>query len=388
MEKLDQLFVNPNFSSNKNTPNLCLAHLATHFNAKVIDFNTRPEPFDRIFNYQTNLLGLSIQSRGYHSALEIKNKYQNIYPQTQIKSLNGPLDIQCCYPFINFDEKIDYQEKFSDALPFPNYELFDSFDIFLKNWQTGFWAYTIMTSLGCPYGCTYCAAHNRNWLSRSSENCYQELKQAKDKWRIKSFKILDDCFNFKEDRVIELCNLIKPLNLKWSCVNGLRADKFTEKMAKAMQKSGCRQIGFGVESINNEVLKNINKGETFQQIEKAVEVARKYFKRITGFFIIGLPGSSYEKDLASLAWAKKMRLLPQFSFYQPLNENKFMDSTFYGEKTSIYSTAYPKEQQLLIYQQAQKILKRKDNSLIKKTRALLRYTLRICQKVALRRLID
>ena len=366
MEKLKQLFVNPNGFSNHNTPNLSLAYAATHFNVKVIDFNTKSDPFERILNYQTDVLGLSIQSRSLKTAKEIINKYQKKYPETKTKSINGPLDIQCCYPFINLEEKIDYPEKFGDALPFPNYELFDSFDIFLEHWQKGYWSYTIMTSLGCPFPCTYCAAHNRAWLPRSPGNCFSELKQAKDKWQIKSFKILDDCFNLKEDRVIEFCALIKQLKIKWSCVNGLRADKFTEKMAKAMKDSGCQQIGFGIESVDDEILNNIKKGEKFEQIERAVKIAKKYFKKITGFFIIGLPGSTFEKDLASLKWTKKMGLYPQFSFYQPLNINNEIDNTFYGEKSNIYSNEFPKEQQLEIYQKAQKLLKKKRNNIWQK----------------------
>jgi len=366
MKKINKLFINPEAKSNRNTPNLSLAYLATKFKTAVIDFNTKPDNYQRLFDFEAETLGLSIQTRSYNHAQKVINDYTKKFPRAKIVSLNGPLDIQCCYPFINLENKIDYPDKFGDDLPFPNYELFDSFDIFQEHWQKNYWSYTIMTSLGCPYGCTYCAAHNRAWIPRSPKNCYLELKNAKEKWQIKSFKILDDCFNLKEDRVIEFCNLIKPLNLKWSCVNGLRADKFTDQMANAMRDSGCQQIGFGIESTDEQILKNINKGETFEQISTAVNISRKYFKKIVGFFIIGLPGSSYEKDLNSLNWAKNNKLLPNFSFFVPITDGQNIDNTFCGEKTSVFSDEYSQEKQNEIFDLANKFLKSKNNNFFNK----------------------
>jgi len=140
---------------------------------------------------------------------------------------------------------------------------------------------------------------------RSARNCYEELKSAKKKWSIKSFAVLDDCFNIDKKRVVEFCKLIKPLKLSWSCANGLRADRLDEDMAKAMAASGCEQASFGIESVALEVLETIRKGETIEEVERAVDIAKRYFKSVSGFFIIGLPKSSYERDLSSLEGNKR-----------------------------------------------------------------------------------
>lgn len=343
------IFVNPDARVNRNIPNIGLAYAATHFNAKVIDLNTRPERADRFLDYNDEVLGISVQSRTFSEAKNIAEKYKEKNPDTKVKSVSGFLDIQCCYPYLDFEDKISYDKPFSDEYPFPKYELFDSFEIFKKNWKKGKWNYAIMTSQGCPYQCIYCASRNRKFLARSAQNCYEELKLAKEKYGIKSFLILDDCFNVDEQRVIDFCNLIKPLKLKWACANGLRADRFNEEMARTLSESGCISINFGIESINDEVLREIKKGENSEHINKAIDIAKRYASNVSGFFIIGLPGSSYEKDLESLNWAKDKGINAHFSYYVPFDKGEYYDEIFWGENAKPLSDTYPKELQEKLY---------------------------------------
>ena len=343
------LFVNPDAHSNKDLPNLALSYAATYFNTRVVDYNTMPEPADRLYSMETDILGVSFQSISYSHAHEINNNYKKTFPEAQIKSISGFLDIQCCYPFLQWNDTIAFDKPFSDDLPFPDYERFDSFPIFYRNWKSNVWPYPIITSLGCPFSCTFCMCHNRKLYSRSPENCYNELMQAKEKWRIKSFTIIDDCFNLKKKRVIEFCKAISSLNLEWLCTNGLRADCFDEEQAKVMADSGCSTVGFGIESSDPSVLQEVKKGETIEQIELAIKTAKKYFKSVSGFFIIGLPGSSYETDMQTLKWALQQGIYIHFSYYVPFDESMQLDKTFYGDDITPISKIYQKEQQEKMY---------------------------------------
>ncbi len=343
------IFVNPYANLNNFLPNFSLAYAATHFNVKVIDMNTKDSPSNRFLEKEADTLGISMQSRTYKEALRIKENYSKKYPNSKIVSVNTGIDVQCCYPFLKFEKDLKFDKPFSDEYPFPNYELFDSFPIFQENWEKGAWNYPILTSLGCPFQCIYCSARNRKWNPRSAQNCFQELKQAKERWNIKYFEIVDDVFNINKQRVLEFCALIRQLGLKWRCVNGLRADLFDEDMAKAMAESGCDLVGFGVESSHPEVISAIKKGETIQQIEKAVEIAKKYFRIVNCFFIIGLPGSSYEKDLENLKWTRKMKINATFSYYVPLEKQVSTNAVFYGNNAKPIANEYPQELQEKIY---------------------------------------
>lgn len=343
------ILVNPNASLYRNIPPLALAYMATFLRARIIDQNTKPEPNDRFLNKRTNLLGIFVRSVSYSESERIAKLYQKKYPHAKVKSIYTPIDVQCCYPTLQFEKRIVFDKPFGDSYPFPDFSLFDSFDVWLSHWQDGSWPYGILTSLGCPFQCVYCAARNRGWKPRSAKNCVEELKQAKKKYKIVSFEILDDAFNVNKARVLEFCKLVKPLKLKWVCANGLRADLLDEGEAKAMADSGCTSVSFGVESTDPEVLKNIHKGETIEQISKAVDIAKKYFKVVNGFFILGLPGSSYKKDLQSVEWITKKGITGVFSYHVPFNAEKTNSEMFYGEAARAQSAAYPKKYQEQIY---------------------------------------
>ena len=351
---MNMLLVDPRTDVNANIPNLGLAYAATYHKAKVIDQHILPYPKDRFLKVEADVMGISVKSFTEKEAERARKLYNSRFPRAAVSSVTGFVDVQCCYPYVRWNDSLDFSEPFSDKYPFPDYELFDSFNYLKTNWQTGFWAYPIMTSQGCPYQCSFCASRNRKWLARSAANCYEELKRAKAKYGIKYFEVLDDAFNIEKKRVIEFCGLIKQLNLKWACTNGIRADRFDAELAKAMKEAGCCHVGFGAETIDPEILKNINKGESFNDISNAIDIAKKYFDMVSAFFIIGLPGATYEKDTATLNWAVQKGIRAHFSYFVPevSGENS---SVFYGVSAGPGSDAYPKEQQREIYARSRKM---------------------------------
>jgi radical SAM superfamily enzyme YgiQ (UPF0313 family) len=344
------LLVNPDAQVYRHIPPLALAYVATALKIPVIDQNTKPNPPDRFLEKMIDHLALFVRSVTFGESKRIAKIYKEKYPGCKISSIFTPIDVQCCYPTIQFNNSLKFTKPFGDSYPFPDFSLFDSFEVFLRNWQSGQWPYGILTSVGCPFQCIYCAARNRGWHPRSAENCIEELKRAKKNYQICSFEILDDAFNIDKKRVIGFSKAVKPLGLRWICANGLRADLFDEDQAKAMSASGCDSVSFGIESVEPEVLSKIKKGETIEQINKAVEIAKKYFKRVNGFFIIGLPTSSYKKDLGSIQWMIKKQITGVFSYYVPFDKQAEYDDMFYGIRAKPQSEEYPKKEQQDIYQ--------------------------------------
>ena len=352
---MQMLFVDPATDVNVNIPNLGLAYAATHYKAKVIDQHILPYPRNRFLKQKAGLLGISVKSFTTLEARKIESLYKAKYPAAKISSITGFVDVQCCYPYVRWQDSLDFAQPFSDAYPFPDYELFDSFNYLKTNWQTGFWAYPIMTSQGCPYQCSFCASRNRKWLSRSALNCFEELQKAKQNYGIKYFEVLDDAFNIDKKRVLDFCALIKPLGLKWACTNGIRADRFDEELAVAMGAAGCYHVGFGAETADAEILRKINKGESFEDVSRAIAIAQQHLGMVSAFFIIGLPGSTYEKDKATLDWAVQKGIRAHFSYFVPEVSGGDGAGVFYGASSGPRSGAYPKEQKRKLYALSRKM---------------------------------
>lgn len=190
-----------------------------------------------------------------------------------------------------------------DSLPLPPYDIFP---------MDKYKGYALLTSRGCPYCCTYCASQailGRTWLARKPQKIVEEIEYLITRWGKRYFSIVDDSFNLNEDRVKEVCQLLvdKKLDIQWSAC-GIRADKTNPKMLGLMKESGCHLICVGIESANPQILKNIGKGETIEQIAKGIDQIKKAGITVCGMFMIGNPGDTLETVKKSIEFAKSLAI--------------------------------------------------------------------------------
>ena len=207
-----------------------------------------------------------------------------------------------------------------DLLPFPVYDDFDSVNIDgkihpIENWP-------LVTSRGCPYTCTYCnvpTVIGRKFRTRSGENILEELTYAQEKYGSKEFKILDDNFTLQMDRAKDICRLFidEKMPMKWTCPNGIRADRLDAELCGLMRKAGCYSMSIGVESGDPEVFDKIQKGEHLDDVERGIRLAQAAGIKVHGFFIIGLVGSTYEADKRSMEFAKRLGITASWGILVP-----------------------------------------------------------------------
>ncbi len=205
-------------------------------------------------------------------------------PLEEIKNLiyrkDGEIIENIDRPFISELDKVPWPKH--SKIDFPKYK--------------GGWI-SIVSSRGCPYQCVYCSARlgmGMKYRARSPENVLEELKYWNDKG-VKYFHIVDDNFTLDKSRVMELCDLILKNNIQatFAC-DGVRADRVDFEVMKKMREAGFKYLSFGVEGGNNKVLARIKKGETIEQIEKAIKDACDLGFEIYLFFIVGSPGETPE----------------------------------------------------------------------------------------------
>jgi radical SAM superfamily enzyme YgiQ (UPF0313 family) len=198
--------------------------------------------------------------------------------------------------------------KSLDQLPIPMHELLP-----LKTYRMplikGPFTF-IVTSRGCPAGCTYCIKHVSYQYSarlRSPELIMQELWQLK-KLGINNIHMYADLFTVNRDQVIDLCKRMidEKINLRWTCNS--RVDYVDEDMLTLMGKAGNWLISWGIESGNEQILKNARKGAYPDKAERALRWAKKAGIMNWGYFIIGLPGETEETIKQTIAFAKKLPL--------------------------------------------------------------------------------
>jgi radical SAM superfamily enzyme YgiQ (UPF0313 family) len=171
---------------------------------------------------------------------------------------------------------------------------------------------SVLTSRGCPYGCTFCCAsvvHGKKIRLRSVGNILDEMEFLVKKG-IKEINIIDDNFTFYPEHVLGVCKGIKERGLKfsWTLTNGIRADKVNREILKEMRNAGCYYLAVGVESGSEKILKEVSKSLSLGAVERTVREADNLGFITQGFFMVGFPGETIEDRERSLRFAVKLPL--------------------------------------------------------------------------------
>ncbi|MBI3815737.1 MAG: B12-binding domain-containing radical SAM protein [Nitrospinae bacterium] len=181
----------------------------------------------------------------------------------------------------------------------------------------------IACSRGCPFNCEFCCS-NALWgkgvTYRSPHNIIKEIRAVQEGFNTNAFFFTDLTFNSSKRWVKDFCYEIlnSGLNFRWYCmctILGLDAE-----LIRLMSQAGCRKIGFGIETLDDELSNEI---KSFKRplIEKMNEIYDLCFENeifTKAYLMIGFPNETYNKLLEYKNKINEMRVDEiKISFYTP-----------------------------------------------------------------------
>ncbi len=214
-----------------------------------------------------------------------------------------------------------------DSLPWPAYHLF-KMDRY-TNLQPatdaipGERSFSIMTSRGCPYRCTFCSQSIMpiKWRARSPENVIAEWRHLVEDLGALEIGVLDDSANIRRNRLIQLSDdlIANKLNhVPWIFVNGIRANLADLELLTKLKQAGLKRTAFGVETGDEEMIVKIDKHVDHDTIRQAFRNAKAAGIETIGFFIIGLPGDTRETMQKTIRFAIELDpMIANFSMMTP-----------------------------------------------------------------------
>lgn len=161
-----------------------------------------------------------------------------------------------------------------DILPLPAYHLFpiDYYRLMRIPQATNRdFALPILSGRGCTFTCAFCYRMDKGFRPRSNASIIDEIKFLKANYGITCIAFSCELLMSSAQRTVSLCEdfIRAGLNIKWDC-NG-RLNYARPDVLKVMKKAGCVFINYGIEAIDDTVLKNMKKCLTVDQIVEGIE---------------------------------------------------------------------------------------------------------------------
>jgi len=195
-----------------------------------------------------------------------------------------------------------------DSAPWPDRDLVDVSSY--KYFVDGERALSVVTQLGCPFGCGFCGGRNspsfRMKRSRSIQSVIAEIESLYYKYGVKGFMFYDDELNvnhhFFIDLMSEIIKLQDRLGIKFRLRGFIKSQLFNEEQAEYMYKAGFRWILTGFESASPQMLVNMNKVATVEENTRCIEIGKKHHLKVKALMSVGHPGESERTVLQTRDW--------------------------------------------------------------------------------------
>jgi len=216
----------------------------------------------------------------------------------------------------------------------------------------------VMAQRGCIGECTFCCqpAFWKPFRKRDIKYIIKELKWIQ-KLGYKEIFWQDPGLTYDLKWANQLMDeMIKnKIDLTWSCNDransGLSRDP---AIIKKMKKAGCHSIRLGLESANSQVLKNVKKNTTPEQVTRTAALIKKEGLEVLIYFMLGLPGETRKSINETIDFIKVIDVdyitlgiaqpYPGTHFYDYLIKNKYL-------KTKDWSKYDPMEMPVYEYPQ-------------------------------------
>lgn len=168
----------------------------------------------------------------------------------------------------------------------------------------------VRTAISCPYSCSFCGfpQHAGEYQTAPVEEIQKELQALAALGTVKDIHFIDDTFNIPAPRFKDILHMMikNKFGFKWHSY--FRCQYADGEMVELMKRSGCTGVFLGIESGDNQVLKNMNKAADTDGYLQGIKLLKEYEIITFGNFIIGFPGETEKTARETMAFIESSGL--------------------------------------------------------------------------------
>lgn len=305
-----------------------------------VEFECCLETIENVdFNIDADLILISgmghavVRSRDI--ANEFKKRGKTVIMGGYMVSLMPEESLKYCDSVIIGDGEIGYPKMIED---FKNGNLQKIYDFPLEKLTYPLPDYTMLTKKkignflpvqagrGCPKSCSFCSVYclyKNRYIKREIDEVIRDIKYIKT-LGFNKFMLLDDNILSDKQYILKLCEEISKLKMQWisQCEITIADD---DEVLKAVAKSGCLTLSFGIESISQESLNSMSKSwAKVDNYAKQIENIHKNGIDISTEMVVGADGDTIESIRKTVDFIVENKItVPRFYILTPIPGTKF-----------------------------------------------------------------
>jgi radical SAM superfamily enzyme YgiQ (UPF0313 family) len=149
---------------------------------------------------------------------------------------------------------------------------------------------SVYFSRGCVYKCSFCVYNVPGFFQvRSPQMMKAEIAYLKETYGVEGINFRDEVIILPNERLSTI--MFEALSESQVIWRGQTTTAATDKQLALARESGCQELAIGVETVDDQVMKNINKAwQTQKQVRHFIEQCKRVGIKIKMCLIFGLPG--------------------------------------------------------------------------------------------------
>lgn len=164
-----------------------------------------------------------------------------------------------------------------DSYPLPAWDLFNvsAYRLYpYPNKKPTQFAMPVLSGRGCTHACKFCYRVTGGWRRRDPKAIVEEIYGLRQAWGVSYANFSDELLAGSRARITEVCEefLRAPFRFNWMC--NMRVQFCKPDLLALMKRAGCVLVNLGCESLTDEVLEDIGKKQTAEQVRTAVKNCR------------------------------------------------------------------------------------------------------------------
>ena len=192
---------------------------------------------------------------------------------------------------------------------------------------------SVMTSVGCPFSCTYCASKilQPKYRRLPATTVFERLKNYVHQYKTDCFAFYDDALLFQaDDHIIPLLKLWidSGLQATFHTPNGLHARFVTPELASLMYQAGFRTLRLSLETTSAKRQQDTGGKIYLDEMQRSIDTlynAGFSAKNFALYMLIGMPDQTQEEIMQDIEVVHNMGARIDLSSFCPIPQTPVWD---------------------------------------------------------------